>query len=109
VLPHRYRHIRGTRDPYGRLMEGEEYTRSMLLNNGFHMDGHKYLYDFETLQQSLSLAGFAAIKRERFGFSKHPELQGIDRHDGGETGKHWIPKNVLIVEAQKPTAPRARS
>jgi predicted SAM-dependent methyltransferase len=101
VLPHRYRHIRGTPDPYGRLVEGEIYTRSMLLNNGFHMDGHKYLYDFETISQSLAMAGFCNVKRETFGSSVHPEMQGIDCHDGGETGRHWIPKNVLTIEADK--------
>jgi predicted SAM-dependent methyltransferase len=102
VLPHRYRHIADTRDPYGILMEGENYTRSMLLNNGFHMDGHKYLYDLETLRQSLTIVGFSSVTRESFGSSVHSELQGIDLHDGGETGKHWIPRNVLIVEAEKP-------
>ena len=101
VLPHRYGHIKRTTDPYGKLIEGEVFTRAMLLNNGFHMEGHKYIYDFETIAQSLRLGGFINIKPESFGQSAHAELRGIDRHDGGETGRHWIPKNVLTVEAEK--------
>lgn len=58
-------------------------------------------YDFETLARSLSLAGFRQIVRERFGCSTHEALRGIDRHDGGETGRHWIPGIVLTVEATK--------
>ena len=103
VLPHRYGHIKRTTDPYGKLIEGEVYTRAMLLNNGFHMKGHKYIYDFEAIEQSLRLAGFSNIKAETFGHSDHEELRGIDRHDGGDTGRHWIPKNVLTAEAEKPT------
>jgi len=103
VLPHRYGHV-GPRnpDPYGKLRDGEAFTRSMLLNNGMHMDGHRYLYDFETISQSMRLAGFTDVRREEFGASRHPELAGIDRHDGGETGRNWVPGIALVVEATKP-------
>ena len=86
-------------DPYGKLVEGEHYTRSMLLNNGMHMDGHRYLYDFETLSQTLRLAGFRDIARVAYGESEHAALRGIDRHDGGKSGRSWIPSIVLAVEA----------
>lgn len=99
--PHRIRHIESTNDPYGKLIPGEEYLPSMMLNNGFHMDGHKYLYDNQTLVQSLKLSGFSNIYRCNFGESSFSELQGIDKHDGGETGRHWIPDIALIVEAIK--------
>lgn len=101
VLPHRLKHIAQSTDGYCKLLPGEQYTRSMLLNNGFHMDGHRYIYDFETLKMSLERAGFTDIKRVPFGQSEHSELSGIDVHDGGDTGRHWIPKNVLQVEATK--------
>ena len=104
VLPHRTQHVKGSADTYGRLEDGEQYTRAMLLNNGMHMDGHQCLYDFEMLSQSLRLAGFRGIKRVAFGKSEHAELAGIDRHDGGETGRHWIPTIVLTIEAIKPLA-----
>lgn len=102
VLPHRLKHLEHSTDTYCKLMPGERYVRAMLLNNGFHMDGHRFIYDFEALHMSLERAGFTNIKRAPFGHSEHPELTGIDFHDGGPTGRHWIPKNVLQVEATKP-------
>lgn len=101
VLPHRLKHIEHSTDSYCKLMPGEKYVRAMLLNNGFHMDGHRFIYDFESIKMSLERAGFKDIKRVPFGTSEHPELTGIDFHDGGDTGRHWIPQNVLLVEATK--------
>lgn len=101
VLPHRLKHIEHSTDSYCKLMPGEKYVRAMLLNNGFHMDGHRFIYDFESIKMSLERAGFTDVKRVEFGKSDHPQLQGIDYHDGGKTGRHWIPKNVLLVEATK--------
>jgi predicted SAM-dependent methyltransferase len=100
-LPHRLRHISGSIDPYSKLLPGETYMPSMFINNSFHMDGHKFLYDFETLEQCLELAGFLQVERCKFGESRHEALRGIDKHDGGETGSFWIPKIALTVEATK--------
>lgn len=100
-FPHRLRHILATNDSYGKLLPGETYLPSMMLNNGFHMDGHKFLYDYETLKQSLTLAGFSQIERCKFGESRHEELLNIDKHDGGETGCSWIPHICLTVEGIK--------
>jgi len=100
-LPHRLRHISGTRDPYGKLLPNEKYFPAMMINNGFHMDGHKFLYDYQTLEQLLSLAGFRNIEKCKFGDSRHDALKGIEHHDGGDTGRSWIPDIALIVEATK--------
>ncbi len=100
-LPHRHRHIRGSRDPYCKLEEGEAYTPAMMVNNSFHMDGHKFIYDYQTLAQSLRVAGFLSVEKVNYGESRHTELAGIDRHDGGTTGRHWIPKIALCAEATK--------
>lgn len=99
-LPHRLRLIAGRQD-YGKLLPGETYLPSMMLNNSFHMDGHKFLYDYETLAQLLRLAGFSSIERCKYGESRHENLRGIDKHDGGETGRSWIPHIGLTVEATK--------
>jgi hypothetical protein len=98
-LPHRLRHVGETRDPYGRLAPGEAFTPAIMINNGFHMDGHRFLYDFATLAQTLRLAGFAKVVRAAFGESAHAALRGIDRHDGGSTGAAWVPRVALVVEA----------
>lgn len=101
VVPRRLKQIEASKEEYCKLAEGEAYTRSMLLNNGMHLDGHRFLYDFETLQQSLRLAGFHNIEQVEFGISKHQELNGINLHDGGSIDRSWIPKIVLEVEGLK--------
>jgi ubiquinone/menaquinone biosynthesis C-methylase UbiE len=84
------------------LRPGEQLTRAINLNYGMWLDGHKFLYDYETLEQSLRLAGFESIVRERYGHSRHDALRGIDRHDGAETGGEWLTSQALIVEATRP-------
>jgi predicted SAM-dependent methyltransferase len=90
------------------LQQGESLTRAMVLNASMRLDGHKFIYDFETLAQSLRLAGFVSVERRRFGESPHAALNGIDRHDGGDTGRSWVPAVALVVEATRPEgeAPR---
>jgi predicted SAM-dependent methyltransferase len=99
--PHRMRNMAGGSDPYGKLIPGEQYLPAMMINNGFHMDGHRFLYDYETLAQVLRLAGFSHVERCEFGHSRHTALHGIDHHDGGETGRSWVPKVALTVESTK--------
>ncbi|MBY0113790.1 MAG: methyltransferase domain-containing protein [Phycisphaerales bacterium] len=74
-------------------------TPAMLLNFGMRLDGHQFVYDFETLRAQLQAAGFEAVTRERFGASSRPELHGIDRHRGGDTGGVWAEEIQLVVEA----------
>ncbi len=84
------------------LQPGERLTRAMVLNYAMWLDGHQFLYDAQTLEQSLALAGFVEARRETYGRSAHDDLCGIDRHDGGETGRSWIPSMALIMEATRP-------
>ena len=102
VKPRRIRQLGESKESYCKLEANENYTPAILLNNGMHLDGHLFLYDFETLAQSLRVAGFQSILKVEFGKSTHQELSGINLHDGGDSGRHWIPKVVLEVEAQKP-------
>lgn len=74
-------------------------TPAMLLNFGMRLDGHLFVYDFETLRAQLESAGFESVTREQFGTSGRPQLHGIDRHAGGETGGKWLEDISLIVEA----------
>lgn len=87
-----------------RFQAGEQLTRAMVLNFGMRLDGHKFVYDEETLRQSMRLAGFTSITRETFGHSTHPALHAIDVHDGGETGRTWVPGMALIMEGTRPGA-----
>jgi predicted SAM-dependent methyltransferase len=89
------------KDPNRVLYEGEDLLPSHVVNMGFYCDGHSYVYDFDYFNQALRIMGFQQVSRCKFGESKHETLHGIDRHDGGETGKGWIPEIALCVEAIK--------
>jgi SAM-dependent methyltransferase len=86
------------------LKPGERLTPAIVLNYGMWLDGHRFVYDLDTLRQSMSLAGFEHVTRCRFSESDHEALRGIDRHDGGETGRSWIPSMALVAEATRPAA-----
>lgn len=77
-------------------------TQGMLFNFGCRLDGHRFIYDFTTLKAQLESVGLTDVRRFSFGQSQHPELRGIDRHDGGETGGQWARSIQLVVEAMKP-------
>jgi predicted SAM-dependent methyltransferase len=68
-----------------------------LVNNYFHMHGHRHLYDLPTLQLLLADAGFEEVERAQFGASRHSPLAGVDRHEVGP-----LLHLVLIVDAVKP-------
>ncbi len=89
------------------LKSGERLTPAIVHNYSMWLYGHRFIYDLETITQSLTLAGFQRVTRCRFGQSDHDTLRGIDRHDGDETGRAWIPSMVLIVEATKPVGDRS--
>lgn len=50
-----------------------------------HHQGYVYDYDFETLEQELSRAGFNSPKRCELGESEHADLVGLD-NSGREGG-----------------------
>lgn len=91
-----------------RFQPGERLTRAMVLNGCMRLDGHKFIYDAQTLEQSLRLAGFDGVVREAYGRSRHEPLRGIDAHDGGETGRSWVPGMALVMEATRPAGVPAK-
>jgi predicted SAM-dependent methyltransferase len=72
-------------------------THGDLFNNYAYMWGHRHLWDLESLRLRLEDAGFAEVEAATFGRSRHPALQGIDRHDPAPLGAL-----VLIADAVKP-------
>jgi predicted SAM-dependent methyltransferase len=68
-----------------------------LVNNYFFQHGHRHIFDFDTLAELLTDAGFVEIERASFGQSRHPELRAIDTHDVGE-----LEHLVVAVDAVKP-------
>ena len=71
-----------------------------VVNNFFRDWGHQFIYDFETLKESLQSVGFKYIRKVEIGKSEIPALNGIEYHGRiiGETN------NILesmVIEAYK--------
>jgi predicted SAM-dependent methyltransferase len=70
-------------------------TACHFINDYFHLWGHKFIYDEETLLNELLKAGFVNIKRCRFGKSKYEDLAGRERH----ADREWLKDGwILILE-----------
>jgi len=81
---------------------GRFFTPAMVANFGMRLEGHKFIYDEDTLGRQLGAAGLTGVRRLAFGASDVPGLAGIDRHDGGASGGEWLKRDQLIVEATRP-------
>ncbi|HUP48462.1 MAG TPA: methyltransferase domain-containing protein [Thermoanaerobaculia bacterium] len=67
------------------------------MNKAFRGWGHQFLYNLQTLTETLHQAGFAEIVSCRYGESTHEELRGIERHEQ-YTDTPELP-HIIIVEA----------
>jgi predicted SAM-dependent methyltransferase len=57
--------------------------------------GHQWLYDFDSLSEVMSRAGFAAVCRSRYHESSFPEIEKLEPDEPGRV------LETLYVEAQK--------
>ena len=51
------------------------------VNDGFYLFGHRYIWDFETMDLELQRVGFSRIKRCDKKQSDHPDLSDLDFHE----------------------------
>jgi predicted SAM-dependent methyltransferase len=67
------------------------------LNKGFHGWGHKFLYNRATLECALREAGFGEIVVCKYGRSRHPELEQLERHE--QYADDEALPHVIVLEA----------
>jgi predicted SAM-dependent methyltransferase len=72
-------------------------THADILNNYFYSWEHRHLHDFDGLAVLLGEAGFERVTEAAYGYSEHPLLNGIDRHE--PDGLHGA---ILCVDAVRP-------
>ncbi len=68
-------------------------------NRAFYGWQHKFIWNRELLRQALEAAGFEEVRWCRYGVSRLPEFDGIERHEVYDDEAD-VP-HVLIVEARK--------
>jgi SAM-dependent methyltransferase len=72
---------------------------SEYVNDAFFLHSHRFLYDYRTLRECLTLAGFTDVRQESYGQSSRPELKGLDSH----LSRYPAPEaGTLFVEAVRP-------
>lgn len=74
-------------------------TNAAIMNKLFLADGHRFLYDFETMTSMLLSCGFSKVDRKTVWNSEIPELQQLECHDPGTI----LDQFTLVVEASKAT------
>lgn len=78
------------------VLNSGQCTPMEMLNNVTHGYGHRYLYDFASMQRLLADSCFTGIKQSSFARSEFPVFANLDRQD------EWRIAMSLYVEAVKP-------
>lgn len=73
----------------------------VVINNAFYNWGHKFLYDFETLESSIFNAGFKSVKRFLVGESDIKDLRLIEGHGRVVGNERMNELETMVVEAYK--------
>ncbi|WP_424099174.1 class I SAM-dependent methyltransferase [Moorena producens] len=88
LLPHHRKHH-----------NANAYNMCQWLNDHVRLWGHQFIYDQQTLINSLQEAGFTKVIKCKYGESMHKDLQNLEKHDEGEV---WMKEGyVMIFEAAK--------
>ena len=82
-----------------RFIAGARETPVFVINNAFSNWGHEFLYDRETLEESMKSAGFHRISRVEPGQSDDAHLKGLESH-GPRIGDEEINRfETMVLEA----------
>lgn len=92
------RYIRSLRPPAVRISRDRP---SFAINNLISGSGHRFVYDADTLQDSLAEVGFIDIRRRKIGESDDPILQNLETH-GDIIGRDFNDLETMVIEARKP-------
>jgi predicted SAM-dependent methyltransferase len=85
-----------------RLMPEVDTCREVfVINNAFHAWGHKFLYDRQTLIQTMRRSGFSEIEPYEPGMSNDENLQRLESH-GKEIGSDEINNYETFVLEGRP-------
>ncbi len=83
------------------LSDIKDPSDTFVINNFFRNWGHKFIYDFKTLSNSLSGAGFVKIVGCSVGNSEDDNFQNIESH-GKRIPDKFNKLETMVIEAEKP-------
>jgi len=73
-----------------------------VINHAINGFGHKFIYDFETLKDSLTGAGFVNVDQCKIGESDSVALRGIDSHGIAIGNQRMARFETMVLEATRP-------
>ena len=89
------------------MPEVDECRAVFVLNNAFRAWGHQFLFDLETLKQTMTQCGFENLKNFPPGESDDPALRGLEAH-GRAVGNEAMNRfETIIVEGRVPAAKKS--
>jgi predicted SAM-dependent methyltransferase len=83
------------------LSEPRVPLRGAVVNNFFYTWGHRFIYDFETLDHALRQAGFTGTRRCQPKESEASQLRNLESH-ANAIGEEFNELETIVVEATKP-------
>ena len=78
------------------------YRGSIVINNAINGFGHRFIYDFNTLKESLGAAGFVDITRCQLGESEDESLREIESHGKAIGNIEMARFETMVLEAMRP-------
>lgn len=83
--------------PPAQLTTEEQLLGCLEINRAFHGWGHRFLYNFRTLELALHASGFAKVRPREYGQSDVEALRSLERHERHND----LPEapSVVIIEA----------
>lgn len=76
------------------------YIDTLVINNFFRSWGHKFIYDYKTLNDLMIRCGFADIRFHNIGENDDKNLEDLESHDR-EIGREFNKLESLILEGTK--------
>ncbi|HYO77439.1 MAG TPA: methyltransferase domain-containing protein [Thermoanaerobaculia bacterium] len=83
--------------PPAQLTVEEQLLGCLEINRAFHGWGHRFLYNFRTLELALHASGFAEVRPREYGQSDVEALRGLERHERHQDLAHA--PSVVVLEA----------
>ena len=83
------------------LQEVPVHKPAFVINLAFHGWGHQFLYDAETLEFSMCLAGFKSVRRCPPGQSNDPHLAGLESRRASIESHEMRDYANLVLEARR--------
>ena len=83
------------------LEDAPTHSAAFVINCAFNNWGHEFLYDAETLELTMRLAGFTSTRRHAPGESEDPNLANLESHGANVGEREMADFETMVLEARR--------